>query len=112
MEAALDRIELKLDLKADSTRVAALEAKHNALERQFSDMASGKTTTPLGTMYLERFSNMEKSVERLEDNESNRAAVLLAAKDKADAQATRLAMFVGLAVFGNVVFTIVMRLFE
>ncbi len=143
MEAALDRIELKLDLKADASRVVELESKltsldhdldsvlngtrvsprismaierltelekaHHALVRQLDDLTSGRATSPLSAMYLERFSGMEKSVERLEESESNRAAILASAKEKADAQIMRLSIVVGAATIGNMIFSFIMN---
>lgn len=96
MEAALDRIELKLDLKADQTALAGLEAKHNALETLISDMSTGKIVTPLSAMYLEQFNSLKKSVEAMEDEDRGRAAVLAAAKGSSDQRFNRLAWAVGI----------------
>jgi uncharacterized protein YdcH (DUF465 family) len=86
MEAALDRIELKLDLKADTSRVVELEAKHNALEDSIRRMVSGETTSPMGQLYLQKFVDMEKSIEELEAKDLTREAVLQAAKAQVDAR--------------------------
>jgi uncharacterized protein YdcH (DUF465 family) len=86
MEAALERIELKLDLKADSSRVAELEAKHNALEESIRRMVSGETTSPMGQLYLTKFTDMEKSIESLELKDLTREAVLQSAKAQVDSR--------------------------
>lgn len=102
MEAALERIELKLDLKADTTRVVELEAKHNALAESLRRMASGESTTPLSQLYLQRFTEMEKSIEILEQKDSNREAVLATAKSSADSRFALLAWAVGLGTLFNI----------
>lgn len=103
MEAALDRIELKLDLKADVARVSELETRHVALEKLFNDMATGKVVSPLSALYLERFNQMERTIERMEGEDSNRAAVLASAKAKADDRYSRLTVAVGGATLVNMV---------
>lgn len=107
MEAALDRIELKLDLKADTSRVVELEVKQQALEQLIADMASGKHISPLSAMYLERFNQMEKSIEKMETEDSNRAAVLLAAKEVADSRYIRLSWVVGGATIFNILVNLI-----
>jgi hypothetical protein len=102
MEAALDRIELKLDLKADMTRVVELEARHAALELSISRMVSGETTSPLGQLYLQRFNEMESSIEDLKTKDQNREAVALAVKSDADRRYGTLLWIVGVASLFNV----------
>jgi hypothetical protein len=106
MEAALDRIELKLDLKADNTRVMELEAKHNALEDQIRRMVNGETTSPIGQMYLQRFTDMEASIEAIEVRESNRQAILDATKQSADSRYSTLLWIVGISIVVNAIITI------
>lgn len=101
MEAALDRIELKLDLKADVARVSELEGRHVALERMVSDMATGRTVSPLSALYLDRFKKMEETIDKMADEDSNRAAVLTAAKAKADDRYSRLMVAVGVGTLVN-----------
>jgi hypothetical protein len=46
-------------------------------------------------MYLDQFKALQRSVELMEDEDRGRAAVLEAAKDRADDRYTRLAWVVG-----------------
>ena len=102
MEAALDRIELKLDLKADASRVTELEVKHVALERYIQDMVSGQVQSPLGQLYMQRFTEMEKSIESLEEADSNKQAVADAVKEAAESRYKTLTWAVGIAMLVNV----------
>jgi len=103
MEAALERIELKLDLKADLSRVTELEARHVSLDNKLSGLIDGTIQPPRSAEYLRRFEKMEATVDRLEDDESNRQAVLEAAKRTADEKYTRLAWVVGIVTILNLV---------
>jgi hypothetical protein len=110
MEASLDRIELKLDLKADNSKVLELEAKHNALEDQLRRMVTGETTSPMGQLYLKRFTDMEQSIEHIESREVARQAVVESTKVNADSRYSTLLWVVGISVILNFVFTFVMTL--
>lgn len=126
MEAALDRIEHKLDLKADTARVEALEHVVEAVERTVSDALSGRTMTAQGQEYLRRFTEMERSlaqlertgsshaaealslarqneseIEKLQLADSNRHAVAQALEDKADTRYRALLWIVGIATIVN-----------
>lgn len=103
MEAALERIELKLDLKADLSRVTELESRHVALDHKLSGLIDGTIQPLRSAEYLRRFEQMESAVDKLEDDESNRQAVLEAAKRTADEKYTRLAWVVGIATIGNLI---------
>lgn len=95
MEAALERIENKLDLKADVVRVVAVEARMTTLEQMITDAMTGKTTSALSQLYLTKFGEMEKAIEALERKDVSREAVLEVAKDRVDSRFRFLA-----AVFG------------
>lgn len=103
MEAALERIELKLDLKADLSRVTELEQRHVTLDNKLSGLIDGTIQPPRATEYVRRFEKMAESVDRLEDDESNRQAVLESAKRTADEKYIRLAWVVGLTTIANFV---------
>lgn len=101
MEAALERIELKLDLKADLSRVTELEARHVALDNKLSGLLDGTIQPPRSAEYLRRFERMEETVDRMDDAESNRQAVIDAAKRSSDEKYSRLAWVVGIATILN-----------
>lgn len=86
MEAALERIEAKLDLKADLARVASVEARQTALEQLLTDMMTGKTTSALGQLYLNKFTDMEKTIELLEEKDRTREVLAAAGKDRVDSR--------------------------
>lgn len=106
MEAALDRIERKLDLKADTARVEALESVVDALEKHLTDFTTGRVITPTGAEYLRRFNEMEKGLEVLEQSDSNRTAVAQAIKATADSRYRGLLWVVGIATVFNILFSL------
>ena len=96
MEAALDRIEHKLDLKADAARVEALEIVVDGLQKNFNDALSGRTISPQAQDYIRRFAEMERSIDQLEQSDSNKVAVAQAIKDTADVRYRSLLWVVGI----------------
>ena len=112
MEALLVSIERKLDLKADTSRVDALEAKIASLDRQFTDFTTGRVLTPTGAEYLRRFTEMERSIETLEQSDSNRNAVSQAIKDTADVRYRSLLWVVGIATVLNLISSVVLRFIQ
>lgn len=112
MEALLVSIERKLDLKADTSRVDAMDEKISLLDRQFTDFITGRVLTPTGTEYLRRFTEMERSIETLEQSDSNRNAVSQAIKESADVRYRSLLWVVGIATILNLVSSVVLRFIQ
>lgn len=106
MEAALTRIEEKLDLKADAARVSALESIVDALDKHLTDFTTGRVITPTGAEYLKRFNEMEQNIEVLQLSDSNKNAVAQAIKDTADVRYRTLLWLVGIATILNLLFAI------
>ena len=103
MEAALERIELKLDLKADLVRVTELENRHSALDQRLRGVLDGTIQLAHLAEYVRRFEKLEVVVDRLEDEESNRQAVIESAKRVADEKYSRLAWVVAAVTIINMV---------
>jgi hypothetical protein len=106
MEAALDRIEHKLDLKADTARVEALEIVVDGLQKNFNDALSGRTISPQAQDYIRRFAEMERSIDQLEQSDSNKVAVAQAIKDTADVRYRSLLWVVGIVSLLNMAIAI------
>lgn len=86
MEGALERIESKLDQKVDVKDFARLEGRLGALEVSIADAMSGKTTTALGALYMQQFTDMKASIEKLEQDARDRAVLEEAAKGRVDSR--------------------------
>lgn len=92
MEASLERIEAKLDAKADlavhqalALRVEAIEATGSPdarealaiakkVESHLQDMETGRSMSPQGMEYLKRFTEMESTIEDLKRRDAIRDA--------------------------------------
>lgn len=101
MEAALDRIELKLDLKADVALVQALELRLAQSEQRIADMYSGAAMSPRGVELLNRFENLERTVDSLEDESKTREAIVRTAREDSDRKYDRLMWVVGIVTLAN-----------
>ena len=137
MEAALNRIEDKLDSKAETARVEALEVTVDNLEARMNDYATGRITTPNTQEYLRRFQAMEQAltdlqrhgspeaqeavtavarlgsrIEALELSESNRGAIASALKETADVRYRTLMWVVGLVSILNVIVALIGMFFR
>lgn len=120
MEASLDRIESKLDSKADLAVLTALAARVQIIEesgtpearealeavrrlqQHITDTETGRSLTPVAQEYLNRFNQAIVDVAELKRNEITRQAVVeeqkKAIKDIADARYGSMRTMV--AVFG------------
>lgn len=107
MEAALDRIELKLDLKADVTLVQALELRLASTEALITGLHTGTVSSPRAEALIARFENLEKVVDKMEDQDEVAAGVLKAAKESADKKYDRLMWIVGIVTLANLLINIV-----
>lgn len=96
MEEILNRIETKLDTKADVVRLQALEDHVRELE-------AGRIVSPLSQMYLGKFADMEKAVELLEEREAARAAVAKARDESNNSRTRWIAAAASVAMIINVV---------
>ena len=111
MEAALDRIESKLDLKADLVRVSALEAELASFKSNINDLVSGRTMSAQSQEYLKRFVSMEEAIDTLNNEWSNRKAVAEAVERAGDARYRSLMWLVGLATVFNFVLMLAIGVF-
>lgn len=111
MEAALDRIESKLDLKADLVRLEALETKQKLFEDHVNDLISGRTMSAQSQEYLRRFTGMEEAIDKLNSEWSNRVAVAQAVEKAGDARYRSLMWLVGLATLFNFVLMVAVAIF-
>lgn len=106
MEAALDRIESKLDLKADVSLVAALEARMVLFETKLTGLLTGTNLSPRSEAFIARFEKLEKVVDKMEDDEEIRKGILESAKKTADEKYDRLMWIVGLVTIINLLVNI------
>ena len=105
----MDRIEMKLDLKADVSLVNEVASRQAAFEQRMDDVMTGKVVSPLSAMYMQRFTDMEKAVEKMEMEDVQRVAVVEAAKSKADGRYSQLLWIVSLMTIANIAVTLVLR---
>ncbi len=98
MEAALDRIESKLDAKADLVRL-------EALERHITDLETGRVMSPASQQLMQQFQQALIDVQDLKRNAEVRAAALAAEKDAiktiADARYAGMRTMVSIATIIN-----------
>lgn len=106
MEASLERIESKLDLKADVVQVVELKASHEALKQHVNDMVSGNVRTALSEVYMAQFTDMKATLDVLEEESKKREAVAMAVKERADARFKVMSWVVGGATTLNVLVAI------
>lgn len=124
MEAALDRIESKLDSKADLATVLALESrmrvledsgspdarealsKVNNLSQHLNDIETGRALNPISQQYLQQFNDMRKEISELKQGESNREAVQTAARQTSDDRYRSIMLIVGFATAFNLFITL------
>ena len=110
IEDTLNRIESKLDLKADESRVKALETRHEMLSKFVDDVMGGRIVSPMSADYLKRFTDLENHVEALQLADSNKEAVARAVLNTANTRYRLLMWAVGIATVLNFAFAAVLAI--
>lgn len=100
MEDALERIENKLDAKADLVRL-------EALERHISDLETGRVMSPSNQQLMASFQNSLKDIAQLKSDQAVREASAVAEKNAireiADARFAYIRTLVSIATIVNAV---------